>query len=124
MNVVEQVTSYNALITKSFENAMGTMERVHQKSMDMAVELLKELGVPEGPADNYADKHRRMLHTVYSSVVSVNEEFGEMIVEQVDNVNTFLSGVTDAIVHDIASVAKDPSEAHATPRSKPINIVK
>ena len=98
MTVVHQVASYRNLIVASFENAMGTMERVHQASMAMSVDLMKELGVPPGPADSFKAKHERMLHTIYGSICTVNAEFGEMIVLQVDNVGRFTRGVTDAIL--------------------------
>ena len=77
---------------------MGTMERVHQMSMAMSVDLMKELGVLERPADSFKAKHERMLHTIYGSICTVNAEFGEMIVLQVDNVGRFTRVVTDAIL--------------------------
>jgi adenylosuccinate lyase len=107
VNVVDQVDAYRTLIVKSFNNAMGTMERVHQASMTLSVTLLKELGVPEEPADDYLEKHGRMLHTVYSSVCAVNEEFGEMIVQQVENVHEF-TGVVKQSWRDVAARAATP----------------
>jgi hypothetical protein len=101
MNIVEQVASYNELVTKSFENAMGTMERVHQASVDLSVDLFKELGFWEDQAERYRKAHGRMLHTAYSSVVEVNNEFGDMIVEQAVNVHRFIRGVTDALLADL-----------------------
>ena len=95
-----QSSTATCLIVASFENAMGTMERVHQASMEMSVDLMKELGVPIGPADAYKAKHGRMLHTVYSSICSVNAEFGEMVVVQVHNVSRFTRGITDALLGD------------------------
>lgn len=108
MSVVHQVDAYRHLIVASFENAMGTMERVHQASMGMSVDLMKELGVPEGPADAFKSKHQRMLHTIYGSICAVNAEFGELVVVQVDNVSRFTRGITDAILGDDADT--DPKE--------------
>lgn len=98
MTVSHQVDAYRNLIVASFDNAMGTMERVHQASMSMSVDLMAELGVPRGPAEAFKSKHGRMLHTIYGSIRTVNAEFGEMIVLQVDNVTLFTRGVTDALL--------------------------
>lgn len=108
MKAVEQVDAYRALIVKSFNNSMGTMERVHQASMTLSVTLLKELGIPEEPADEFLDKHGRMLSLIYSSVCAVNEEFGEMIVQQVGNVQEF----TDVVVQSWQDVAAQAAPRH------------
>jgi hypothetical protein len=101
MKAADQIDAYRVLIVKSFNNSMGTMERVHQASMTLSVTLLEELGVPKGPADAFLDKHGRMLHLIYSSVCAVNEEFGDMIVEQAGNVQEF----TDVVMQSWRDVA-------------------
>jgi hypothetical protein len=99
MNTVERVTSFTELVTASFENAMGTMERVHQASVDLSVALFSQLGFWQDEAERYRQGHAKMVHTVYGSIVEVNNEFGSMIVGQAENLSKFMRSVTGAEVN-------------------------
>jgi hypothetical protein len=93
MNAVDRVASFTELVTASFENAMGTMERVHQASVDLSVALFSQLGFWQDEAERYRRGHEKMVHTVYGSIVEVNNEFGSMIVGQAENLSRFMRSV-------------------------------
>jgi hypothetical protein len=96
MDTVERFTAFTELVTTSVENAMGTMERVHQASVDLSVALFKQLGFWQDQAERYRQAHDQMVHTVYGGIVGVNEEFGAMLVKQAENLSRFVGRVTEA----------------------------
>jgi hypothetical protein len=89
MSLVEDVRSFNDLVTTSFDNAMGTVETVHQTVAELYLGVLTELGFPAGTADALAGRHRSLLRTVYGAICSANHELGELVVEQMDQLSTF-----------------------------------
>jgi hypothetical protein len=93
MNIVEDVRSYNELITASFDNAMHTVEMVHQSGVDMYLGVLSELGFPSETADSLSARHRSLLRRVYGGICALNHELGELVVEQVNQVSRFADNI-------------------------------
>jgi hypothetical protein len=110
MTVVDNVSAYKKLIQASFANAMGTMEYVHQASVDLSVSLFKELGFWGDTAERYRIAHQRGLHTIYTSIVEVNDAFGEMIVKQAENLSEF----TEVILASLPSPPPQEDDAEAS----------
>ena len=117
MSAAAKVTAFTGLVTASFENAMGTMAKVHQASVDLSVELFKQLGFWEDRAERYRAAHARMVRTAYSSIVDVNNEFGEMIVKQAENLSRFRSDATTPLPTEPPSASTTGSVA-SRPRTR------
>ena len=68
MSILQTLRDFVELSTQSFDNASGTMERVHQKSADMSIDLLKELGFPGQVADDYRQFHHRIVDALATAL--------------------------------------------------------
>jgi hypothetical protein len=89
MSLTEDVRAYADLVTSSFDNAMSTVETVHQGVAEMVLGVLREAGFPDGPAASISDRHRRTLRTVYGAICSANHELGDLIIVQMEQLSTF-----------------------------------
>jgi len=89
MSLVEDVRSFNDLVTASFDNAMGTVETVHQTVAELYLGVLTEFGFPSETAGTLAGKHRHLLRTVYGAICSANHELGDLVVEQMGQLSAF-----------------------------------
>ena len=99
MNNVDRFTAFTELVTSSFENVMGTMERVHQGSVDLSVELFQQLGFWQQPAERYRLAHAAAIENVYSRIVDVNNDFGAMLIKQAHNLDQFVLSVKEDQAH-------------------------
>jgi hypothetical protein len=89
MSLTEDVRAYAELVTTSFDNAMSTVETVHQGVADMVLGVMQEAGLPSDAASGISDRHRRTLRTVYGAICSANHELGDLIVVQMEQLGTF-----------------------------------
>lgn len=94
MDNVERFEAFTDLVTSSFENVMGTMQRVHQGSVDLSVELFQQLGFWQEPAERYRKAHDAAISNVYGRIVEVNNDFGAMLAQQAHNLDRFLRSVS------------------------------
>lgn len=89
MTLVEDVRAFNDLVTTSFDNAMGTVETVHQTVAELYLGVLTEVGFPSDTADALAGRHRSLLRTVYGAICSANHELGDLVVVQMEQLGAF-----------------------------------
>lgn len=89
MSLVEDVRAFNDLVTTSFDNAMGTVETVHQTVAELYLGVLTEVGLPSDRADALAGRHRSLLRTVYGAICSANHELGDLVVVQMEQLGAF-----------------------------------
>jgi hypothetical protein len=89
MSLTEDVRAYAELVTTSFDNAMSTVETVHQGVADMVLGVMQEAGLPSDAASGFSDRHRRTLRMVYGAICSANHELGDLIVVQMEQLGTF-----------------------------------
>lgn len=85
LTVIQAMRDFVDLSMRSFENSSTTMERVHQSSAEMSLDLLKELGFPADVADSYREAHRRMLASSYGRVRAATQEFGVALVRAAEH---------------------------------------
>jgi Tfp pilus assembly protein PilF len=90
---VERFEAFTELVNTSVENVMSTMQRVHQGSVDLSVELFQQLGFWQESAERYRQAHAVAMENVYGRIVSVNNDFGAMLVNQAHNLDRFLRSV-------------------------------
>lgn len=122
MTTLEQhVTAYRDLIVASFDNAMNTVEVIHQTFAEMSVDVLQELGLPEGPADAIKDKHHRLIHIWYDGISTANHALGDLVIQQWSQINEFAEPVTETFLGYVARVMPEPPAAPAAevPRARP-----
>jgi len=86
MQLRDTFTAFVDLSSRSFDNASTTMERVHQTSAEMSLNLLTDLGFPADVADSYRESHRRMLASSYGRVRLATRDFGETLVRATDHI--------------------------------------
>jgi hypothetical protein len=98
VNLVEQVDSYRWLIQRSFDNATGAVEHVHQRFAEMSFDVLHELGLPQGVTDRSKAKHGRVMHTIYEGVRYTNAEIGDLVVRQFDQISRFASNLNASLL--------------------------
>ncbi len=89
MSLADDVRAYAELVTTSFDNAMSTVETVHQGVAEMVLGVLGEAGLPSDATSGIADRHRRTLRTVYGAICAANHELGDLVVVQMDNLSSF-----------------------------------
>jgi hypothetical protein len=93
MTLARDVRSFNELVTTSFDNAMGTVETVHQTVAELYLGLLTEVGLPQQQADDLATRHRGLLRRVYGAICSANHELGDLVVEQFEGISRFAESI-------------------------------
>ena len=103
MTLEEQVVAYNDLITSSFTNAMGTVERLHQNLAEISLDVLCEVGLPKEPADAFKEHHRTILRTMYGGITSANDELGRLVVTQWSQINRFAAGITAEVLRELGA---------------------
>jgi hypothetical protein len=89
MTLADDVEAFNDLITTSFDNAMGTVESVHQTVAELSLGLLSEVGLPADTAADLADRHRQVLRRTYGAICFANHQLGALVVEQMGQVSRF-----------------------------------
>lgn len=89
MTLVEDVRAFNDLVTTSFDNAILTVETVHQTVAELYLGVLTEVGLASDRADALAGRHRSLLRTVYGAICSANHELGDLVVVQMEQLGAF-----------------------------------
>jgi hypothetical protein len=89
MTLTDDVRAYAELVTTSFDNAMSAVETVHQGVVDMVLELLAEIGLPEDAKAGVSQRHQRGLRAVYGAVCAANHQIGDLVVVQMEQLGTF-----------------------------------
>lgn len=118
MNIVDNVTKLNSFIQLSFRNGMETVERIHQATFEIPLDMAAELGFPKDRVDEIKGMHRRILSNVYGTVCSINSQMGALVVRQVGEVKTFAD---DLSAGDTGAAAREPArrkKAAQSPASK------
>lgn len=93
MTGVTLVRDFVRLSLVSFDNASGTMERVHTTSANMSLDLVSELGFPSDIADAYRATHQRFVSDSYSRVREATHAFGTRLIDATEaNAPTWMRG--------------------------------
>jgi adenylosuccinate lyase len=98
MTIAQQVSEFKDLIQNSLENAMGTVERIHQTVIEMPIDVATELGLSQEQATRLKDGHRRILHTLYAGVASGYNDLGDLVVAQVTSLTEFAGGILEQLL--------------------------
>jgi len=72
---------------------MKSVERIHQKTAEMPLDILKQFGYPGDQAEAVKDSHRQLLRIVYSGMCSANEELGKLVVLQAGGLSEFFNEI-------------------------------
>lgn len=86
MNVMHKVGNFTDYLKESVESVVDAVERVHQTALDMSVDLLKVVGLPEEKAVEAKEKQRKLVGSVYEAIRATNQQVGNMANEIVGGV--------------------------------------
>ena len=95
MGALDKVRVYKDFLQASFENAMTTVERIHQTSVSIPVDMLREAGYPADQAEQIKETHGRLLRILYGGIVSAHDELGELVVQQVGQLTKLAEGMLE-----------------------------
>jgi hypothetical protein len=93
MNTIKKVENFAEFLTESIENVVNTVERVHQTALDIPIDMLKSVGLPEETAVKVKDKQHQLVGSVYKAIRATNQQVGNMANEICDG----LEGGIEAI---------------------------
>jgi hypothetical protein len=75
---------------------MDAVEKIHQTTAEIPIEILKEMGYPEDKAELFKDSHRRVLRTVYGGICNAHKDLGTLVVQQFGELGKFANGVVES----------------------------
>ncbi len=78
MNTTQKAGTFANFVQETVENVVDTVERVHQTALDMAVDFLKVIGLPEEKATEAKEKQRKLVGSVYEAIRATNQQVGNM----------------------------------------------
>lgn len=90
MNTMQKAGNFTDFVKESVENVVDTVERVHQTTLDMAVDFLKVVGLPEEKTTEAKEKQRKLVGSVYDAIRATNQQVGNMA-------NEIVGGTKEAI---------------------------
>jgi len=72
-------------IQQAIDRGTTSVEQIHKQIADLPFEFLETTGLLKEDKLGLRDKHRRTIGLVYSTIRSVNRQIGELISDQVEN---------------------------------------
>ena len=117
MTIQDKASKFNDLVQSSFRNAMDAVEKIHQTTAEIPLEILKEIGYPEDKAEIIKDSHRRILRIVYGGICSAHEDLGKLVVRQFGELGKFAEGIA-ASAYESSSGAGKSGTSKSGSRSK------
>lgn len=84
LELIRKVTNFSQT---SAENTLGTIKEVHQKLVEIPLDLAQEFGLPEEKSIELKDKHRRLLDHLHSGVCEAIGEVNRYVVKQAEAVD-------------------------------------
>ncbi len=95
MGLLDKVKVYKDFLQASFENAMTTVERIHQTSVSIPIDMLREVGYPADQAEQIKETHARLLRILYGGIAKAHDELGELVVQQVGQLTKLAEGMLE-----------------------------
>lgn len=93
MSVIEKLSEINDYVQLSFRNGMNTVEKLHQTTAEIPLDMASELGFSKDQADMIKGVHRRMLKSFYGAVIKANKEVGDLVVKQATELRSLASNL-------------------------------
>jgi len=94
VSIETKASRFNDLFQSSFRNAMDAVESIHQTSVELPLEVLKELGYPEEKTDAIKEAHRKILRIMYGGICNAHQELGKLVVMQAGELSRFATDIT------------------------------
>ncbi len=112
MGLLDKVKVYKDFLQASFENAMTTVERIHQTSVSIPIDMLREVGYPADQAEQIKETHARLLRILYGGIARAHDELAEGMLEDRDRPPTVRRAAAMP-----AAKTEDASVVRRTPRA-------
>lgn len=87
MSTLDWITKVTNFSQTSLENTMGTIKEVHQKIVEIPLDVAQEFGLPEEKSAALKSAHRRVLDHLHDGVCGAIGEVNLYIVKQAKAVN-------------------------------------
>jgi len=107
-------------IQQAIDRAVGSIGQIHQQIADLPFELLDKAGLLNDDKLALREKNRHAATLVYDAIRRVNEQIGQLISDQIENLED-AAHVNRVIDEKIAAIKpkKAPAKKAAPAASKP-----
>jgi len=116
---VQKSGGLTGVMKSSFKAGLGAAESMHQFAVEIPLNLLAVVGVPEEKTTMLKDKHRNLLRGVYGSVDSIASRAMDLGAEEADILTAEASKQVENAKEVVAEVTKTkPAKKEAAKSDK------
>ena len=108
---VQKSGGLTGVMKSSFKAGIGAAESMHQFAVEIPLNLLAVVGVPEDKTTALKEKHRGLLRGLYGSVDSITSRAMDLGAEQADILTSEIKKRTESAEEVVAEVTKPVKKA-------------
>lgn len=103
MSTIDQTTRkedggnvLTGFLRNTLQTGLGVAEKMHQSAVEVPLNMLKSVGVPEEKSSELKDKHRSLLRGMYGSIDSIATQCVDLGEKQASILTTGIRDLVDS----------------------------